>query len=307
MMESFSGPIRLTGIWLGLLFSILIHTALAALFLLVPFANSPMDQRCLEVQFVTLVGRGALSGNAGEWSDASSSATGEKEQEPSGGASIASGPGSDTEDTGEFRQTDPIPDVQRNVVSNPATGKPTAKPKSMSPRKTDSPSPQARQKADIREVGLGTAGAQKATGLSGSSVSQEEGSGRGAAGSLGDGTGYGPGSQRAGQGPSLSNGPIDAQLGSANGPRFLHRVLPRYPRLAREKGKEGSVLLGVTIDQQGRPVHVELLRTAGCEFDDEAVKAVESSTFTPARVDGRPVICKVLLPVRFELKGSEDD
>lgn len=67
------------------------------------------------------------------------------------------------------------------------------------------------------------------------------------------------------------------------------------------------MLLRVTIDQQGRPVHVELLKKAGFEFDDEAVRAVESSTFTPARVDDRPVVCRALIPVRFELRSSEDD
>ncbi|MGV8075561.1 MAG: TonB family protein [Syntrophobacteraceae bacterium] len=280
MIETFSGHISLKEIWPGLLFSILFHSALVALFLFAPSANSPGDQRCFEVRLVSL----AVGGNRD-----------------------ASGPERGAENTVEFRRAEAIPEEQRNVVSNPATGKATDRPKSKHTRKTCSPSPQAPEQPAGPEVGLGTSEAQVDAGLPEQPASQEEGSGKGAAGSSGNGTEYALGTSEAGQGATLSNGPIDARLGSANGPRFLHRVLPRYPRLARERGKEGSVLLRVTIDQQGRPVDVELLKKAGSEFDDEAVRAVEGSTFAPARLAGRPVICKVLLPVRFELRDSEDD
>lgn len=118
------------------------------------------------------------------------------------------------------------------------------------------------------------------------------------------GEGQGAGSA-AGSG-SGGHGPYQAPFGSANGPRFASKVLPRYPRLAREFGKEGTVLLQVTIDEHGRLVDVEVIKRAGSGFDEEALRAVRNSTFHPARRNGRPVLCRAHLPILFQLKDSED-
>jgi len=99
-------------------------------------------------------------------------------------------------------------------------------------------------------------------------------------------------------------GPIAARWGAANGPRFLHRVMPEYPRLARRLGREGTVLLRVTIDKHGHPIEVKIVKGAGYGFDDQARMAVRESLFVPAREAGRAVCCKVLLPVRFVLRSS---
>jgi len=98
---------------------------------------------------------------------------------------------------------------------------------------------------------------------------------------------------------------MDAEFGAANGPRFAHRIMPQYPRVARQLGKEAVVVLRVTIDESGRPIAVEAVKKAGAGFDEEAIKAVKESLFHPAKRDGHPVICRAILPIRFELKGSE--
>ncbi|HYA39962.1 MAG TPA: TonB family protein [Syntrophobacteraceae bacterium] len=119
------------------------------------------------------------------------------------------------------------------------------------------------------------------------------------------GTGSGDYSGQGGTGSA--NGPRGASeitFGSPNGPSFLHKVLPAYPALARRLEKEGTVLLRVTIDERGRPVEVEVLNKAGFGFDEEAVKAVKDSTFTPAKIGGKPLACKALLPIRFILRNS---
>jgi protein TonB len=70
---------------------------------------------------------------------------------------------------------------------------------------------------------------------------------------------------------------------------------------------EGSVLLCVTIDEEGRVVKIDILKKAGFGFDEAAVKAIRESSFIPAKRDGRSCSCKALLPVRFELKSSDAD
>jgi protein TonB len=84
-------------------------------------------------------------------------------------------------------------------------------------------------------------------------------------------------------------------------------MLPKYPRLARELGKEGKVVLKLTIDERGRLANVEVVDRAGSGFDEEAVKAVKGSTFIPATRNGKPVTCIARLPIRFELRSSEND
>lgn len=97
-------------------------------------------------------------------------------------------------------------------------------------------------------------------------------------------------------------GPIETAFGTRDGPKFLKRILPRYPRLARELGKEGTVVLRLHIDAQGRLTSVQVVQKAGSGFDEEAVRAVKSSTFTPAKRDGKAVASIALLSIRFMLK-----
>ena len=110
---------------------------------------------------------------------------------------------------------------------------------------------------------------------------------------------------RAGSGNNGSGGgSLEGVFGSSDGPRFLRKTIPVYPPVAKRLQKEGSVLLRVTIDERGRPVDVEIVKSAGFGFDEEAVKAVQCSTFVPAKKEGKPLACKVLLPIRFVLKQS---
>jgi protein TonB len=110
-----------------------------------------------------------------------------------------------------------------------------------------------------------------------------------------------------GEGGPPNDGPVDSSFGSGDGPRFLSKTLPKYPRLARELGKEGTVLLRLTIDERGRLLRVELVKKAGSGFDEEAVRAVKSSTFSPAKKGGKPVLCRAQLPIRFVLRSNEND
>ncbi len=105
-------------------------------------------------------------------------------------------------------------------------------------------------------------------------------------------------------GSNEGGGSLETSFGSANGPRFLHKTMPVYPPLAKRLQKEGNVLLRLTIDERGLPVNVEIVKSAGFGFDEEAVKAVQSSTFVPAKKEGKPLACKVLLPIRFILIQS---
>lgn len=96
--------------------------------------------------------------------------------------------------------------------------------------------------------------------------------------------------------------PIDVGFGSVRGPNFLHRELPVYPMLARRIGKEGRIVLRLTIDERGNLLNVEVIEKAGYGFTEAAIEAVKRSTFLPAKKDGKSIASWAILPIRFTLR-----
>lgn len=72
-------------------------------------------------------------------------------------------------------------------------------------------------------------------------------------------------------------------------------------------GREGMVVLRVAIDEKGNLVNVDLVQPAGFGFDEEAIRAIQDSTFKPAVRNGRPTACIADLPVRFVLRSADND
>lgn len=98
----------------------------------------------------------------------------------------------------------------------------------------------------------------------------------------------------------------DIEFGSAEGPRFSYREMPVYPLLARRLGKDGKVVLRLTIDDKGHLLNVEVIEGAGYGFIESAVEAVRKSTFLPAKKQGKPVLSRALLPIKFTLRRAND-
>src|SRR5690606_1541987 len=82
----------------------------------------------------------------------------------------------------------------------------------------------------------------------------------------------------------------------------LTRAVPAYPDAARRAGAEGTVVLQVEVDANGRPGDITVARRSGSrELDRAAEQAVRSWTFEPAMRDGKPVASTVQVPVDFHL------
>lgn len=91
-------------------------------------------------------------------------------------------------------------------------------------------------------------------------------------------------------------------FGTADGPDFTDRVMPEYPRQALRLNKEATVVLILTIDENGKLANVEILEGAQYGFTEAAVKAVRLSTFRPAAKNGKPFRAKAVLPIKFEIE-----
>ncbi|NWG02563.1 MAG: energy transducer TonB [Syntrophaceae bacterium] len=98
--------------------------------------------------------------------------------------------------------------------------------------------------------------------------------------------------------------PIETSFGASVAPAFLHREMPVYPMMARKLGREGKVVLKLTIDETGNLLDVEVMERAGYGFTEAAVEAVKKSTFLPAKKDGKPIASRALLPIKFRLERN---
>lgn len=89
-------------------------------------------------------------------------------------------------------------------------------------------------------------------------------------------------------------------LGSAANPK------PIYPSLARKRGWEGTVLIGVNVDEYGGIESLLIIESSYYGvLDYEAYETIRNSwTFSPAMVAGQAVPSYVEVPVRFEITRS---
>lgn len=86
-------------------------------------------------------------------------------------------------------------------------------------------------------------------------------------------------------------------------PTFATRPSPvKYPRIAKRRGLEGQVLVEIWIDESGKQVKQNLLKSSGTEILDEAaIAAIKRWRFSSHIVDGQAIAHRVQIPVRFKL------
>jgi TonB family protein len=85
------------------------------------------------------------------------------------------------------------------------------------------------------------------------------------------------------------------------GLKSMDRV--RYPESARIREIVGEAVLEFVVDTNGRaePRSVRLVNAPHPDFARSARTALASARFTPARLSGEPVRCRVRLPIVFQI------
>ena len=72
--------------------------------------------------------------------------------------------------------------------------------------------------------------------------------------------------------------------------------------MSRRMKEEGTVILRVLVNEQGRAERVELKKSAGSPRLDEAAKqAVLQAVFKPHIEDGKAIAVFVPIPIKFQL------
>jgi protein TonB len=86
-------------------------------------------------------------------------------------------------------------------------------------------------------------------------------------------------------------------------PLYKVNTPPRYPRSAIRRGQQGTVVLSVHVDAQGRVGNLWVFESSGYRvLDSAALEAVKKWSFEPGRRGKTPVAMWVNVPVRFELQ-----
>jgi periplasmic protein TonB len=129
------------------------------------------------------------------------------------------------------------------------------------------------------------------------------GSGDGIASGSGDGTGSGAG-RGAGNGTGDGNGNGAARFVQAN-----YLVCPKadYPEAARREGWQGTVMVEVAVDEEGRPKSSRVYQSSGfAALDRAALDNVQRRCrFHPARRGETRVETSIKVPVEFRLADSK--
>jgi TonB family protein len=81
----------------------------------------------------------------------------------------------------------------------------------------------------------------------------------------------------------------------------VYKVNPRYTPEAKEAKIQGTVRLEVVIDSEGRVTDISLLQGIDAGLDQNAIDAVKTWTFEPARKDGKPVSVRAKIDINFTL------
>jgi protein TonB len=113
------------------------------------------------------------------------------------------------------------------------------------------------------------------------------GAGKGGGVGIGEGGGFGGGVFRVG--------------GGVSAPRALYTPDPEYSEEARKAKYQGTVVLWLIVDPNGRPRDVKVARSLGMGLDQKAIEAVRNWKFEPAEKDGKPVAVQINVEVNFRL------
>jgi len=121
------------------------------------------------------------------------------------------------------------------------------------------------------------------------------GSGHGGGIGSGEGGGVGPGSGGGYGGGVFKVG------GGVSAPKALDTPDPEYSEEARKAKYQGTCILWLIVDQNGRPQDIKIARSLGMGLDQKAIEAVRHWKFEPAKKDGHPVAVQINVEVNFRL------
>lgn len=86
-------------------------------------------------------------------------------------------------------------------------------------------------------------------------------------------------------------------------PSIVKNMKPKYPRIAKKNGYEGTVLLKVEILKDGKVGNISIATSSGYDMlDQAAIESIQKWKFSPAKKQNECIDQWVNLPINFDLK-----
>jgi len=85
-------------------------------------------------------------------------------------------------------------------------------------------------------------------------------------------------------------------------PEPIQIARPVYTDFAFRSGAQGMVYVKVLVDEQGKPMKAQVMKSDNAALDDMAVEAAMRSEFTPGIMSSGPVKAWVTIPFKFTIK-----
>lgn len=100
--------------------------------------------------------------------------------------------------------------------------------------------------------------------------------------------------------PSVSD--VTPSIASNASLAYESVIQPDYPRDARRRGEQGTVLLRVLVGRDGMPIEIAIEHSSGSrQLDRAAREAVLRWRFRPVRINGVTVPASGLVPIKFDI------
>jgi periplasmic protein TonB len=125
------------------------------------------------------------------------------------------------------------------------------------------------------------------------------GSGIGSGEDGGVGSGTGPG-----VGPGIGGGMGGGYFRPGRGvtaPRVIYQTDPEFSEEARKAKYQGTCVLGLVVDANGRPTNIRIINALGMGLDEKAIESVRNWRFEPGQKDGHAVAVEIAVEVDFHL------
>jgi protein TonB len=123
------------------------------------------------------------------------------------------------------------------------------------------------------------------------------GIGSGSNGGVGSGNGRGVG---PGEGMGTGGGVYRPGAG-VSPPRVIYQTDPEFSEEARKAKYQGTCVLGLVVDANGRPTNIRVLSALGMGLDEKAIESVKNWKFEPGKKDGHDVAVEIAVEVDFHL------
>jgi TonB family protein len=123
------------------------------------------------------------------------------------------------------------------------------------------------------------------------------GIGSGSGGGVGSGTGPGVG---PGEGGGIGDGVFRIGKG-VTPPRVIYQTDPEFSEEARKAKYQGTCVLGLIVDSNGRPTAIRVINALGMGLDEKAIESVKNWKFEPGKKDGHDVAVEIAVEVDFHL------